>query len=60
MAQTRVDFVKLPDGKNGLRLKTQLEDADTSCEVLGFWVSAVVDGRIKKVGEAPPEFCIPD
>lgn len=60
LAEARVAFVQLPDGKIGLTCKTQTEKTGTGCKVLGFWVGAVIAGRLEKLGEADPELCTPD
>ena len=60
LAEARVAFVQLPDGKIGLTCKTQTEKTGSGCKVLGYWVGAVVGGRVEKLGEADPEFCQPD
>lgn len=60
LAEARVAFVQLPDGKIGLTCKTQTAKTASGCKVLGYWVGAVVAGRVKKLGEADPEFCVPD
>jgi hypothetical protein len=60
LAEARVGFVQLPDGRIGLTCKTQTERRQDRCKVLGFWVGAVTGGRIERLGEADPELCQPD
>jgi hypothetical protein len=60
LAEARVGFVQLPDGRIGFTCKTQTEKRQDRCKVLGFWVGAVVGDRIERLGEANPELCQPD
>jgi hypothetical protein len=60
MVHARVDFVQLPDGKVGLRCKTQTEGTGAGCQVTSFWVGALVGGRVQRLGQGDPAACKPD
>ncbi len=60
LAEARVAFVQLPDSTIGLTCKTQTEKRGGGCRVLGYWVGKVAGGRVERLGEADPEFCLPD